>query len=199
MKARFLMTSIFFFFFVFYEKAQNKEGENPYIHYLDSIYIHDTIPLIYLPDLYVFPKVTFRDKEEELKFLKLVRDVKKTLPYAKLIYGTLMETYEYIETLPTQKAREAHLKRMEADLFADYKPVLKKMSYSQGRLLIKLINRECNQNSYDLIKAFMGNGRAAFWQSMGLVFNMNLKSEYDPKEKDRAIEEVVQMVEAGVL
>lgn len=180
-------------------KAQNVSQENPYTHLLDSIYANDSIPLIFLPDMYIFPQITFKNPEEEKKFKKLVRDVKKTLPYAKLIYGTLIETYEYLETLPTEKAKEEHLKRMENDLFAEYKPVLKKMSYSQGKLLLKLIDRECNQSSYTLISAFLGKNRAAFWQGIGWVFNMNLKSEYDPKGKDRVIEEVVQMVEAGVL
>lgn len=73
------------------------------------------------------------------------------------------------------------------------------MSYSQGRLLIKLIDRECNQSSYDLIKAFLGKNTATFWQGVGFIFNMDLKSKYDPKGKDRVIEEVAQMVEAGVL
>ena len=116
----------------------------------------DTIETIVLQDIYVYPPIVFNKSGEEEKYKRLIRDVKKTLPYAKLIYATLIETYEYIMTLPDDGTREAHLKRMEKDLFAEYKPVLKKMTLSQGKLLIKLIDRECNQSSYDLLKAFLG-------------------------------------------
>lgn len=78
------------------------------------------------------------------------------------VYDTLIETYEYMETLPNDKARQAHLKRMEKELFAQYKPELKKLSFSQGKLLIKLIDRECNQSSYNLLKAYLGSFRAGF-------------------------------------
>ena len=198
MKLKFFTILIFLSVFIS-GKAQNENKENPYAHYLDSIYSQDSIPLISLPNVYVFPKVTFKNPEEEKKFNKLVRDVKKTLPYAKLIYDTLLETYEFLETIPNKKEKEKHLKRMENELFAEYKPVLKDMTYSQGRLLIKLIDRECNQSSYALIKVFLGKKTASFWQGIGLIFNVNLKTEYDPKGEDKVIEEVIQMVEAGVL
>jgi len=198
MKLKFFIIGIFLLVFIS-GKGQNKKQENPYAHYLDSIYSQDSIPLISLPNVYVFPKVTFKNPEEEKKFNKLVRDVKKTLPYAKLIYDTLLETYEFLETIPNKKEKEKHLKRMENELFAEYKPVLKDMTYSQGRLLIKLIDRECNQSSYALIKVFLGKNTASFWQGIGLIFNMDLKTEYDPKGEDKVIEEVIQMVEAGVL
>jgi len=198
MKIKIIISTIFLLFFVF-GKAQNKKQENPYTHYLDSLYTQDSIPLICLPNMYVFPQMTFQNEEEEIKYRRLVRDVKKILPYSKLIYETLLETYEFLETIPSAKEKEKHLKRMENDLFAEYKPVLKNFTFSQGRLFIKLIDRECNQSSYALIKTFLGKNKATFWQGIGLVFNMDLKTEYDPKGKDRVIEEVVQMVEAGVL
>ena len=72
-------------------------------------------------------KFKFKNKREQAKYNKLVRDVKRTLPYAKMVYDTLIETYEYMETLPNDKARQAHLKRMEKELFAQYKPELKKI------------------------------------------------------------------------
>ena len=102
----------------------------------------DTIAVVNLQEVFVFPQVRFKNKREEQKYNKLVRDVKRTLPYAKMVYETLIETYEYMETLPDDKARQAHLKRMEKDLFKEYKPELKKLTFSQGKLLIKLIDRE---------------------------------------------------------
>ncbi len=116
-----------------------------------------------------------------------------------MVYATLIETYEYIETLPTEKEKEKHLKRMEKDLYEEYMPVLKKMSLSQGKLLIKLIDRECNQSSYDLVKTFLGPFRAGFWNIFAGLFGASLKSEWDPKGKDAATEQIVVLVEKGLI
>ena len=159
----------------------------------------DTLKVITLSDIYVYPPPAFKNKEEEEQYRKLIRDVKKTLPYAKIIYSTLIETYEYIMTLPTEKERQEHLKRMEKNLFEEYKPVLKKMSLSQGKLLIKLIDRECNQSSYNLLQAFLGSFRAGFWNAFAGIFGASLKSTWDPNGKDAAAERIVELVEMGVL
>ena len=159
----------------------------------------DSIPVINLSTVYVSPEIKFKNKKEEQKYDKLVRDVKKTLPHAKMIYNTLIETYEYIETLPTEEDRIKHLKRMEKDLFKEYKPVLKQLTFSQGKLLIKLIDRECNQSSYSLLKAFLGSFRASFWNFFASIFGASLKSEYDPKGEDVMTERVVILVESGLL
>ena len=159
----------------------------------------DTIPLVRLPHVYVFPELKFRNEKERQKYNKLVRDVKRTLPYAKLIYETLIETYEYIETLPDEKTKKAHLKRMEKELFNEYKPELKKMTLSQGKLLIRLVDRECNQTSYELAKAFLGGFRAGFWNIFAGMFGASLKSEYDPQGKDAMTERVVLLVECGAI
>ncbi len=159
----------------------------------------DTLLVMIFPDIYVYPEVKPKTPLEEEKYRKLIRDVKRTLPYAKMIYATLIETYEYMETLPDEKSREAHIKRMEKDLYAEYFPVLKKMSLSQGKLLIKLINRECNQSSYDLLKAFLGSFRAGFWNIFAGMFGASLRSEWDPQGKDALTEQIVVLVEEGVL
>lgn len=159
----------------------------------------DTIAVVNLREVYIFPQRKFKNKREQAKYNKLVRDVKHTLPYAKMVYETLIETYEYIETLPTEKAKQEHLKRMEKELFAEYKPVLKKLSLSQGKLLIKLIDRECNQSSYNLVKAFLGSFRAGFWNLFAGLFGASLKTEYDPYGKDALTEQVVILVENGLI
>ena len=159
----------------------------------------DTIPFVRLPHVYVFPELKFRNEKERQNYNKLVRDVKRTLPYAKLIYETLIETYEYIETLPDEKTKKAHLKRMEKELFNEYKPELKKMSLSQGKLLIRLVDRECNQTSYELAKAFLSGFRAGFWNIFAGMFGASLKSEYDPQGKDAMTERVVLLVECGAI
>jgi hypothetical protein len=130
-----------------------------------------------------------------------VRDVKLTLPYAKLICETLIETYEYIETFPTQKEKEAYLKKMESALFEQYKPVLKKFSRRQAKILVKLIQRETNQSSYEIVKAFMGSFRATFWQGFGKLFGVSLKGKFQPEKdkQDAIIERIAIGVEQGTL
>jgi len=159
----------------------------------------DTLRVVTLSDIYVYPPQVFKNSTEEEQYRKLIRDIKKTLPYAKLISATLIETYEYIMTLPNEKEREAHLKRMEKDLYAQYMPILKKMTLTQGKLLIRLVDRECNQSSYDVLKAFLGPLRAGFWNVFAGIFGASLKSTWDPTGKDAAAERVVELVELGVI
>ena len=158
----------------------------------------DTATLVILRPIYCFPKRTFKSQKEKEYYWRNVRDVKKVLPYAKLVHRALIETYEYIQTLPEEE-REKHLKRMEKELFEEYKPVLKEFTYSQAKLLIRLIDRECNQSSYHLIKAFLGGFRASFWQTFGAMFGVSLRKEWEPEGKDRILEEIVVLVENGQL
>lgn len=161
----------------------------------------DTALMVVLSNVTVYPPLKFKNKKQEEFYWRTVRDVKRTLPYAKLIAETLLETYEYIETLPTQKDREAHLTQMEKEIFAQYKPELKKFTKSQGKMLVKLINRETNQSSYSILKAFLGTFRAGFWQTFGKFFGVNLKSDYRPDKNsdDAIIERVCTLVEQGML
>ena len=124
-------------------------------------------------------------------------EMKKVLPIAKEARQMLIETTELLDMLPDEKAKNAHIKRVEEDIFRTYKPKMKKLTYSQGKLLIKLIDRECHSSSYDMIKAFMGPIRAGFWQVFAWGFGASLKKEYDPTGRDRLTERVVLMVEAG--
>ena len=161
----------------------------------------DSVKMIVLNDVYVFPPMVFKNKKEEEFYWRTVRDVKKALPYAKLICETLLETYEYIETLPTQKEREAYLKRMESAVFEQYKPTLKRFTKSQAQMLCKLIRRETDQSGYSIIKAFLGSFRAGFWQTFGRLFGVNLKIDYRPdkNKQDGIIERVACYVELGLL
>ena len=161
----------------------------------------DTCRLTYIRDIYVFPPLKFKNKKQEEFYWRTVRDVRKTLPYAKLAFSTLCETYEYIQTIPDKKERERHLKTLEKDIFEQYKPVVKKMTKSQGKMLLKLINRETDQTSYHIVKAFLGSFRAGFWQTFGRFFGMNMRAGYHPdKNKDDAIiERVALLVEQGAL
>lgn len=171
-------------------------------YYLFPVEDGEDCLMLVLSDVTVFPPMKkFKNKKEEEFYWKTVRDVRKTLPYAKLICETLIETYEYIETFPTQKEREDHLKKMESAVFEQYKPVLKKFTKSQAQMLIKLINRETNQSSYNILKAFLGSFRAGFWQTFGRVFGVNLRTSYKPDKdrKDAIIERVATLIEQGQL
>ena len=142
-----------------------------------------------------------KNKKQEKFYWRTVRDVKKTLPYAKLICETLLETYEYVETFPTQAEREKYLKEMESAIFQQYKPVLMRFSKNQARMLVKLIQRETNQSGYDILKAFLGSFRATFWQGFGRLFGVNLKGNFQPEKNsnDAIIERVCVAVEQGQL
>ncbi len=164
-----------------------------------TIYKNDTIPFLRLPDVYIFKPIVFRSKSAQAKYNKLVRDVKKTLPIAKEIKGIVIETYEYIQTLPTQKERDKHLKRVEKNIKKEYTPRMKRLTLTQGKLLIKLVYRETNSSSYDLVKAFLGSVRAWSYQVFASIFGANLKKQYDPSGDDRLIERVVLQVENGQL
>lgn len=161
----------------------------------------DTVLVLFMRELTVYPPMKFKNKKEEEHYWRTVRDVKLTLPYAKLIAETLVETYEYIETFPTQKEREAYLKKMEKALFEQYKPVLKRFSKRQAKVLIKLIQRETHQSSYEIVKAFLGTFRASFWQGFGKLFGVSLKSSYDPRKdsSDATLDRIARSVEQGTL
>lgn len=161
----------------------------------------DTIYKVIMNNIIVYPDEKFKNKADEEIYWRTVRDVRRTLPYAKLINRTLQETYEYIETFPTQKEKEDYLKRFEKQVFNQYKPDMKKLTKNQGRTLIKLVNRETNQKSYYIIKAFMGTFRAGFWQTFGRFFGVNMKDGYAPSSnrKDAMLERICVRIEQGIL
>ena len=162
-----------------------------------TLYEGDSIQYMEMNNVYVYPQLTFKNKKQAQRYMRLVTNVKKVLPIAKEARMMLIETTEYLETLPNEAEKNAHIKRVEEDIFRTYKPKMKKLTYSQGKLLIKLIDRECHSSSYEMIKAFMGPLRAGFWQVFAWGFGASLKKEYDPQGVDRLTERVVLMVEAG--
>lgn len=162
-------------------------------------YEGDSIPHIILPTFYKYPPLELKSESDRKRYNRLVANVKRLLPLAKLAKILVIETYEYIETLPDKKARMAHLNQMEKDLRATYGPTLKKLSRSQGRLLVKLIDRECNQTGYDIAKAFIGSFKANAYQALAFCFGNSLTKHYDPEGDDYYIERVCRMVESGQL
>lgn len=159
----------------------------------------DTIQYMELQNVYVYPEPTFKNKRQQQAYTRLVRNVKKVLPIAKEVRQILIETAEYVETLPTKRERDEHLKRVEESIVKEYKPKMKKLTFSQGKLLIKLVDRECNSTAYEAIQAFVGPVRAGMWQAFAWMFGASLKKGYNPDGVDKLTERVVLMVEAGQL
>lgn len=161
----------------------------------------DTVRMTVFNDIYVYPPLKFKNKKQEEYYWRTVRDVKKTLPYAKMAFAALTETYEYIQTIPDKKAREKHLKQLEKDIVEQYKPVVKKMTKNQGKILLKLITRETDQDSYQIVKAFLGSLRASFYQAIGRLFGMNMKTGFNPQKnkEDAMIDRIATLVEQGAL
>ena len=163
------------------------------------LYNGDSIQYMKMNNVYVFPQPEFKNEKQRKEYNRLVANVKKVLPIAKEANAIIIETYQILEKLPNRKAKDEHMKLVEKSITTEYKPRMKKLTYSQGKLLIKLIYRECNSSTYDLIQAFMGPIRAGFWQAFAWAFGASLKKAYDPDGVDRMTERVVLMVEAGQL
>lgn len=157
----------------------------------------DSIQYVELNALYIYPKQTFTDPRQRLAYNRLVANIKKVLPIAKEVNAIIIETYDYLQTLPNKKAKEEHMKLVEKDIRKRYTPRMKKLTYSQGKLLIKLIYRECDSSSYQLIQAFLGPIRAGFYQAFASLFGASLTKKYDPNGVDRFTERIVRQVEAG--
>ena len=178
-------------------KAQNLETK-PAVQWVEAcVYQGDTIPFVQLRNIYVYPPLKFISHKEWRDYYRLVYNVKKVLPLSIMIHNTIIETYEYLQTLPTEKERKAHVKRVEKGLKEQYTAQFKKLSYSQGKLLIKLIDRECNQSSYEIIKAFMGSFKAGFYQTFASLFGASLRKEYDAINDDSLTERVITLAANG--
>ncbi len=164
-----------------------------------EMYMGELIYTYILPELPVYPPMKFRNQREQKKFNRLVYNIKKVLPLAKQARLMLMETYEVLETLPTKEEKDAHIVAVEKDLKRTFTPQMKKLTYSQGKLLIKLIDRECHQSSFEIVQAFLGPTRATFYQVFAWTFKASLKKTYDPEGDDRLVERIVRQIEAGQL
>lgn len=164
-----------------------------------AAYGNDSIQYVEVNNVYVYPQPEFKNEKQRQAYNRLVYNVKKVLPIAKEAKAIMMETAEYLETLPNKKAKDEHMKLVEKGIKKEYTPRMKKLSYSQGKLLIKLIYRESNSSSYGLIQAFLGPVKAGFYQAFAWTFGASLTKKYDPKGVDRLTERIVLQVESGQL
>ena len=181
--------------------AQEETGDPtfvPMVKVSKTLVDGDSIQYMEMSNVYVYPELTFKTKRQQQSYMRLVRNVKKVLPIAKQVRQIIIETAEFTETLPPNE-RKAHLKRVEQSIVEEYKPQMKKLTFSQGKLLIKLIDRECHSTAYEAMQAFIGPVRSGMWQAFAWMFGASLKKGYDPDGTDKLTERVVLMVESGQL
>jgi hypothetical protein len=168
---------------------------------LATIVNGDTIPSFELMEVTIYGRRTFSNARKQRKYDKLTRNVMKMYPIALEVKAILVETYLYLQTLPDDKARDEHLEKVEKGVWDQYYPVMRRCTLAQGKLLIKLIDRECNQTSFELIQAFIGGFKAKFYQTFAALFGASLKKQYDPEhdEEDAMIEEIIWMIDNDML
>ena len=159
----------------------------------------DTLWVAELDEVYIFPTKKFKNRRERRRYTRLIYNVKKAYPWAKLAGEKLSEVEVQLMSLETEKQQKEFMKQVEKELLKDYKDDLKKLTVTQGRILIKLVDRETGDTSYELVKELRGKISAVFWQALARLFGSNLKSEYDAEGEDRLIEEIVVLIENGQL
>ena len=179
-------------------KKANMAGQEVYM--LESkVEGTDTIPHIMLSEVKIVPEWRFRSKRERRVYNRLVKNIKVTLPYARVAARKLEVINAELAHIEGDKARKEYLKEAEKRLFNEFEQPLRKLTFSQGRMLIKLIDRETGETSYNLIKEYRGGFSAFFWQSVARLFGSNLKEEYDAEREDRMIEHIIILIDNGML
>lgn len=192
---RFIIILIFVFTFLGL-KAQEQDTSDIIIGIVKD---SDTIIHKNIQEVFIFPQRKFKNKRQAKRYSRYVQKVKKVYPLAVKARELLAKYEPEYYALEDKRDRRKLMKQLEKELMADHKEDLKKWSMSDGRILLKLINRETERTPYTLIKDFRGNFSAVFWQGIALIFSNNLKSGYDPEEEDRILEEIVTLIEAGYL
>ncbi len=187
----------------YYDEEGNllKSSRNQTWYWVDRNYVYmgDTIWTILMPEYTHYAPLKFKNAKQVKKYNRLVYNVRRVLPLAQEVNRIIQETYLVLEKLPTKKEKEAHIKQLEKEIMNRYKPEMKKLTYSQGKLLIKLVDRQCKQSGYEVVKAFLGPTRAAFYQVFAWTFHASLKKHYDAEGDDRLIERICVELEQGTL
>jgi len=158
-----------------------------------------TLPEVEIKEVTVLAHPTMTKKSDLRKYERLVYNLKKVYPYAFMVRKKLNKVNEDLMNVKSEKERKDYLRSVEKNIFAQYEGDMRDMTITQGRLLIKLIDRETQNTSYILIKEYRGKVAAAFWQGIARIFGTNLKEEYDPYGADVLIEYIIQEIEAGRL
>lgn len=186
------------------DKEMREQTPKQIIYLTPNVYTaivigNDTVACMYLTDFIKYSPIRHSTAQEVVLYNRMIRDVKKTLPFAKEVSQIIIETYEYMETLPDHKAKQKHLEKMEKHLKEIYTPKMKKLTKSQGQLLMKLIDRETNSSSYHIVESFMGSFKAFSYNTFASLFGNSLKKRYNPYDEDKLIERIAVLVEQGAI
>lgn len=182
------------------EQSKLVRAENGQIKRVKAVIENgDTIAIYQLPTLWVYPKMKFKNKREEKHYWRTVRDVKKTLPLSKYIKEVIIATNDTLMKLPTKRERDKYMQGFEKRIYKQEYGRMSKLTLRQGILLMRLIDRECDASSYELIKAYRGSFTAGFYQMFAKLFGANLKVEFGSNKDDATIERIINLIESGQL
>ena len=156
----------------------------------------DTIPSVNLSAVYCGAPRTFKTYRQKVAWDRLKYNTKKVYPYAILAAAKLKE-YDRVLALMPENQRGAYTKLAEEQLKNEFGDELKNLSVNQGRLLIKLIDRETGKTTYDVVKNMRGSFSAFMWQGVALMFNSSLKADYDPEGNEKDVEAAIKLIEDG--
>lgn len=159
----------------------------------------DTVPQIDLQPVLIMAPRIFASRSEEMRFYRLVQNVKRAYPYAYLAGVKLREYESALAAMDSESERRRAIRGIEREIRDQFEEDLKSLNRTQGLILIKLIDRETSHTSYEILREFRGMVSAVFWQSLARLFGYNLRTQYDPSGEDRLIEEIVLMIEAGLI
>jgi len=159
----------------------------------------DTIPLYQLPEARVEAVMSVKTRRNAAKLDRLTRNVIKVFPYAVITAKLLNEYDNDLAQIERKGDKDLYLKLAEAELRAEFEDEVKDMTITQGRILIKLIDRETGHTSYELVKTLRGSFQAWIWQGVARIFGNDLKGEYDPEGDDLVVESIVRRIENGEL
>ena len=160
---------------------------------------NDTIPIMELPEVRVYQRADLEYLYLKRRYRRLIRNVKRAYPYAMIAGQELRELDQHLATLDSDKEIKAYIDQAEKEIMDRFEKEVRKLTISQGIILVKLIDRETGRTSYTVIKELKGNLTAFFWQGIARIFGNNLKAEYDPGGEDRIIEDIVRGIEAGFI
>ena len=158
-----------------------------------------TMPEVEIKEVTILAPPKTEKKSDLRKYDRLVYNIKRVYPYAIMVRLRLSQVNDELNNITDEKKRKEYIKNVEKDVFAEYEGEISQMTITQGRLLIKLIDRETQNTSYALIREYRGKLTAAFWQGIARLFGTNLKDEYDAYGDDALIELIIKEVDAGRL
>jgi hypothetical protein len=158
-----------------------------------------TMPEVDIKEVTIVARPNSSRRSDYRKYERLILNIKRVYPYALLVRMKLARVNDEMKNLKTEKERKNYIKNVEKDVFSEYEGDMRQMTITQGRLLIKLIDRETRNTSYELIRDYRGKFSAAFWQGIARIFGTNLKEEYDAYGEDALIELIILEIDAGRL